>query len=585
MLTFLRRILLAFTMTVVMTTNITITFAQTPITARVDRTEIAADEQLVLTVTIIGDFLTSPNPDMTLVSDFVVVSSSQSTQVSIVNGQMTSQGLFIYRLQPLVEGDLEIAPVGVNLNGVYYETDPITIKVLPAGTRIQPSPLEEPDQEQLPDTLSGQEFFVEAEVSDPNPFLGEQIIYTFRLYQTTNIFGQPDYRPPAFTDFWSSDVIDRPHYNTTAAGQEYLVSEIRTALFPANLGELVIEPARLVIPGGLLKPDVKLETKPVSVSVKPLPENAPENFKGAVGSFEVRTRLSDIESKVNEPLTLITEIEGIGNIETLIEPALPDMPGWRFFESQADTIIEVKQDKLGGVRRFERLVVPGEAGEHVFPAVEFGFFNPETREYQTVFSEPIPVTIEPDTSADPLPLLPGRIDDDQPLDLVNHDIRHIKPVPFSLTTSEILSALGRMIYWGLWIMPLFVMGGAFFWKQRQVKFERDPAYARSVRAHQKALAVLSEADTVDSSESANVVGRALLGYLADKLNTPTSGLTTDSLVTVLRTAGLHEALVHKVREVLIQVDYGRFAPVAEGDARTLISETRLLINRLEKEFE
>jgi hypothetical protein len=583
MLSTLRKFLLAVSMAVVMATNITITWAQTPITARVDRAEIAADEQLVLTVTVNGDFLTSPRPDMTAVSDFVVVSSSQSTQVSIVNGQMTSQGLFIYRLQPLVEGDLEIGPVGVNMDGVYYETDPITIKVLPAGTQTQPSPLEEPDQE-MPDTLSGQEFFVEAEISNPNPYLGEQIIYTFRLYQATNIFGQPDYRPPAFTDFWSSDVIDRPHYNTTADGQEYLVSEIRTALFPANLGELVIEPARLVIPGGLLKPDVKLETKPVAVAVKPLPEDAPENFKGAVGSFEVRTRLSDTDTKVNEPLTLVTEIEGIGNIETLIEPPLPDMPDWRFFESQAETIVEVKQDKLGGVRRFERLVVPGQAGEHVFPPVEFGFFNPDTQQYETVASEPIPVTIQPDASADPLPLLPGRMADNQPLDLVNNDIMHIKPVPFSLTTPQVLSAMGQLIYWSLWILPLFVMGGAFVWKRRQLRFEYDPAYARSVRALKKALAILAEADGANSSESANLVGRALLGYLSDKLDSPTTGLTTDALINVLRQAGIKEELVYRVREVLIQVDFGRFAPIAEGDVRALVSETRMLVNRLEKEF-
>ena len=582
------QILMFLVFAVVLTAQQNTVLAQTPITARVDRTSLAADEQLVLTVTINGDFLTPPQPDMSQVTDFIVVNSSQSTRVSIVNGKMTSQGVFIYRLQPLAEGDLVIGPISVNIDGTVHQTEPVTIEVLPAGTRTQPAlPQEEPDGTETPDTLSGQDFFVEAEVSNLAPYLGEQIIYTFRLYQATdtNIFGQPDYRPPTFTDFWSSEVIDRPNYNVRAAGRNYLVSEIRTALFPANLGELTIEPARLVISGGLLKPDVKLETKPVKLDVAPLPDNAPDGFNGAVGQFEIRTRLNRTESKINEPLTLVIEIEGVGNLETLVEPAIPDVPGWRFFDSQAETVLQKKGDQLGGVRRFERLVVPGQAGEQLFPTIQFSYYNPETDQYEIVASESIPVKILPDDSAQPLPLLPGRINDEDRLDLINNDIVHIKPVTYSLNTSAVVSTIGQAVYWGLWIMPLFIMGATLVWKRRQLRFERDPAYARSTRARDKALKRLAEAQHADStSTSASAVGKALLGYLSDKLDVSTTGLTNAALLNLLRQAAIQPDLVEKVREVLLQVDIGRFAPIPEGDVRALISETRLLINQLEKEF-
>src|SRR5688500_664067 len=64
-----------------------------PITAEVDRTILSTKEQLSLTVTVTGEFLDIPNPDLSQLTDFVVVNSSTSTQVSIINGDLTTQGV------------------------------------------------------------------------------------------------------------------------------------------------------------------------------------------------------------------------------------------------------------------------------------------------------------------------------------------------------------------------------------------------------------------------------------------------------------------------------------------------------------
>ena len=78
--------------------------------------------------------------------------------------------------------------------------------------------------------------------------------------------------------------------------------------------------------------------------------------------------------------------------------------------------------------------------------------------------------------------------------------------------------------------------------------------------------------------------RALLGYLSDKLNAPTVGLTTDSLTQLLRDAQLSPMLIERVQAVLNQTDIGRFAPVEKDTAKALVSVTRRLINDLEKAF-
>ena len=556
--------------------------AQSPITARAEPARLPIDEQLTLNVTVSGDFLNIPNPDLDQLQDFVVVSSSTSTQVSIINGKMSSQKIFIFRLQPLREGNLIIAPISVNIDGQVFQTDPIQIEVLSSSVPFT-APGQDVPGTAAPDTLDGQDFFVEAEVDNPTPYLGEQIIYTFRLFQASNFLGQPDYKPPAFTDFWSSEILSQPRYNTEAEGRQYLVTEIRAALFPANLGEITIDPATLVIPGGLFNPDVKLETNPVQVQVKPLPDGAPEDFSGAVGQYEITARLSESETKVNEPVTLRIDIEGTGNIQTVTEPQMPELNNWRIFESQTSTKVENSRDILRGTRTFERLVVPGQAGDLTFPPVSFSYYDPQSERYQTISSQPIPISVLPDDAAAAPPPVIVRPDGDNRLtvELASADIRHIKPAPSSLRFPAGAASAGEIALACLWALPVLLVSSAFVWQRRRQRLQEDVAFARDVRARREALRLLVQAET--ATHSADAAGRALLRYLSDKLNTPTVGLTTDNLIKLLQENRLDPTLVERVKILMYQIDIERFAPVA-GSRTRLINDTKQLIQDLEKAF-
>jgi hypothetical protein len=161
-------------------------------------------------------------------------------------------------------------PISINLGGQIHQTDPIDIRVIAGNT---PAPTTVPPIDS-PTTLQGQDFFVEALVDNQRPYLGQQIIYTFKLYQAANFIGQPDYQPPSFTNFWSQTIVTQPTYNINAGGRDYLVTEIRTALFPANLGSITITPAKIVIPNFPYQ-DIVLETEPITVNVQSLPDGAP----------------------------------------------------------------------------------------------------------------------------------------------------------------------------------------------------------------------------------------------------------------------------------------------------------------------
>lgn len=82
------------------------------------------------------------------------------------------------------------------------------------------------------------------------------------------------------------------------------------------------------------------------------------------------------------------------------------------------------------------------------------------------------------------------------------------------------------------------------------------------------------------------VKQALTGYLADKLDQPTSGLTSDQLIETLNTIQLNPQLTARIQALLNQTDAGRFAPIEDkqGTTRALVADARVLIDDLEKFF-
>ena len=176
---------------------------QSPISATVDRTSLTTDDTLTLTVTINANIANPPQPSLPGLAGFNIIGSSTSSQISIVNGAMSSRLNYNYSLQPYEAGTLVIEPVGVTIDGQAYTTAPINVQVT-QGTGA-PSPAPAPSNRQAPTTsteLAGQKLFVEAEVDNPNPYLGEQVTYTFRFYQAADgfdsFFDQPQFAPPAF---------------------------------------------------------------------------------------------------------------------------------------------------------------------------------------------------------------------------------------------------------------------------------------------------------------------------------------------------------------------------------------------------
>jgi hypothetical protein len=344
----------------------------------------------------------------------------------------------------------------------------------------------------------------------------------------------------------------------------------------------------LTVPGDVFNRTIQMETEPVTVDVRPLPDGdgTPPDFAGAVGRYEIAAWVEPTEGRVNEPVTLFVRLSGVGNVSALSDPTegLEEaLNGWRVYDPQVTTNVGQGGDLIRGEKLFERPLVPRTEGELIIPTFGLAYFDPEVGEYRRVESEPIVVQVAAgeDQPAGPVVIGTGK----QDVIVLASDIRHIKPAPPALAIGS-ASLLGQPLYWVGWGAPLLVLVGAWWWDRRRHQLAHDVAYARAQRARRQARRRLSEARKLvatDEDAAYAAIARALTSYLGDKWNLPAAGLTRDGISQTLATGSVADDLADRLRVCLDWADSGRFAPVGAGrDANDLIKQAEEVIAELEE---
>ncbi|MBD3349702.1 MAG: hypothetical protein GF400_10985, partial [Candidatus Eisenbacteria bacterium] len=338
------------------------------VSASVDRARTSADQPVRLTVQVDGAMQNVPEPQLPpLDESWSVSSSGTSSNMSWVNGRVSVSKSYRYTLLPRKTGSLTIGAIEVEFEGAVYRTDPITVEVVEGGAA--PASVEERPSSGV--DARGRDIFITTSVDKEEAYVGQQITLSFKFYRRVPLFDQPRYEAPDLTGFWVEDLGETPEYYETVYGLRYRVIEIRTALFGASAGPAPIGPARLTYrkerqgftffsTGGT---PVTLETEPIELLIRPLPvEGRPGGFDGAVGSYSIEASLSERSVAELEPVTLTLEIRGSGNVRTVPEPTLPELPEFKLYESSSSTET-TKNGRVGGVKRYEYVLVPQSPGE------------------------------------------------------------------------------------------------------------------------------------------------------------------------------------------------------------------------------
>jgi hypothetical protein len=143
---------------------------------------------------------------------------------------------------------------------------------------------------------------------------------------------------------------------------------------------------------------VVLVTDPISLKVIPLPaSNQPANFSGAVGAFSLNIEVLKRDIHPGDLVKIRLVIKGTGNIPLLVPPQVKWPKGVDTAEPSVREELNKYVYPLEGSKSFEYTFTAPGTGEYIIPAIEFSYFNPATRSYQSSRSDSIKLQVTPGT--------------------------------------------------------------------------------------------------------------------------------------------------------------------------------------------
>ena len=418
----------------------------------VDRTDMTVMDVLTLTLTIEGVPDVSPPPPPPAIIGLVLVGTNTTARRSFVNGAMVAEFRFKFMYQPARTGKIEIDPIKVVIGNDVYVADPMEINVTAA-----PMPSAALPAFTQPSSLAGQDLFVEADVDDPTPYIGQQIVHSIRYYATTNT-SRPIYDLPDYAGFWNPNETLYGEDVVSAAGRRYHVSETRTILFPTLAGNMTIEPTTVTALSPVPSAGrMNLATRQITMNVKPLPPNDPSAFTGAVGKYGVSADIDADSVSVGEPIALTVTISGEGNVEML--PA-PTGAKYRVGAPLITTFRSRRRCRTARLRvpkTFKRMLVPETPGSYDLPPIEYAYFDPESAKYVTVSTSSFSVEALAAPGAETLDPASATVSEEP-----EPDIRYIKPAPQSMKRSGDSLASGAA-FRALWLTPFVALAALMAW--------------------------------------------------------------------------------------------------------------------------
>jgi hypothetical protein len=286
---------------------------------------------------------------------------------------------------------------------------------------------------------------------------------------------------------------------------------------------------------------------------------------------------------VHEAVALKVKISGRGNIKMLEEPHIVFPGDLESYDPKISQSIDRSRGIIKGEKVFEYVLIPRLGGDYRIPAFDFSYFDPEEGEYKRLTSPEMTLHVAPGGEDSSSAVLRSRGE----VQVVGRDIRFIKDFSHGFHRE------GRVFYRSFWfffllVVPLMIFGGAAGVRWRRIKLEDDVAYARSRRARQVAKKRLSRAGKLMQSgnreEYLGEISRAMLGFIADKLNLQAAGLMEDDVADKLRGRRIEESVVQRIGDCIRRCDFLRFAPAESNkeDLQALYSLAEELIILLEK---
>jgi len=571
----------------------------------VSATTIGTEETVTYTLEVTGADLQSvanlqpPEADgLSLLSP----TPSQQTSISIVNGSVSRSIGFRWRFRPEREGQVQFGAARVEIAGSTYETEAVSITVVPQSQRPQRRPrsvfspfnfFDDPEPTP-PADITDRDIFIDARASAREAFQNEQVTISYDLYFKSGLSPRNSRLADSWDaeGFWREDleVTDRAVPTMTVLdGTRYNVVTLkRVAVFATRSGDLAVDPLQIatevIPPAGspfdrslysLAYTPIERASPTISIVSKPLPPDAPPGFAGAVGDYELTAQLSTAAVEIGEPVQLDVTIRGTGNIALLEAPVIEPPGIFEVYDPEVRTAIADEGSVIRGSKVYTWLLVPRSNGLFEIPPVRFIYFDPTRARYVTdeVVLPVVEVTgsaigsIAVSATASGFP-----VDDIAP---------QLRTPNWTATGSAPFHR--RAWFYVLIALPILGLAGVVIARRRAVRLATDTRWARNRTAHPLARKHLKQASGLLNAGQPIVfyeyLDRAVMSFVGNRMNLAELGLTRPQLSHELSNAGVDRGVIEELLEFLDACDAARFAaqrPNLEQMDHDLAQARRLL---------
>lgn len=512
-------------------------------------------------------------------------SRSVESSFSMVNGKTTQSSsiTYTYILSATKPGTYTIPGASIRSEGQVYKSNSVRLRVLKADASAaqssQSGGATRMHTQQSGSQITGKDLFITVTANKKRVFEQEAILLTYKVYSLVNLT-QLAGNMPDLDGFHTQEIplpqqksMTMEHFNGrnygTVVWRQYL-------LFPQRSGKLkvpavefeglvvqqnaAIDPIDAFFNGADLTTEVKkkIVAPGMEIQVDPLPDR-PANFSGAVGQFSIESALiPEQELKSNDALTLRLTVSGTGNMKLLTAPKVNFPKDFEAYDPKVTDNTRLERNGVTGNKVFEYIAVPRYKGDYEIPAVEFCYFDPQSKSYKTIKTQPYKIKVAQGNSR---PASDAAAQKE--LELLNSDIRYIKSGDADLQPVEDLF-FGSASYWTSLAVLLILLIAISAFLRVQGKNRQNVARMKGKRANSVATKRLKAARKLLEKQQADSfyeeVLKALWGYVSDKLTIPVAELNKENIQQRLMEHNVEDALAIRFNDVLNACEFARFAP-------------------------
>src|SRR6058998_1098135 len=593
-------------------------FADSPgVTAVLSNSEIVVGETVELQIKVTGAGDAQP-PEEISVDGLEIRATGQSRQFEIHNFATNSSVTYNYTILPLRAGRFTIPPQTVRAGGKLLRTPELILNVADAPGSSAGARQSRGRQSQS--VSAGDLLFAELIVPKKVAYVGEIVPVQIRMGFDPRV--RPRLiEPPEITGqgFTAQKLQQSGQTSETINGRPYDVVTYKTAIAAARAGKFEVGPvkakAQVLVPRARSAPrprsrspfdlfdlddpfsdpffsdpfgevgerrEIEINSEPVAFDVKPLPQNAPANFSGAIGNFTMTTDAKPKSVQVGDPITVTTTISGRGNFDRVNAPGIEDEHGWHKYPPSS----KFKQDDdvgISGTRTFETVLSPNEKKQSM-PVMAFSYFDPVKEQYVTLRSDPIAINVQGGALADagaavvpPGSPPPAAVAAPTP-------VQKPQDILYQLTErSTVAQSFGplyaRRLFWTVQLVPLLALIGFAGWKIRQARINNREARRIAALQHE-AVELMRKLHRSDASpreyyaEASRVVRvKAALARNVDP--------NTVDLETAADTFGLNGDSRERLRRLFEQSDELQYSGTHNGSEKISPERRRDVLELIE----